>query len=724
MTSAVTDVGKTPPSSVPGLNSFWVQMAVMICFTVVLSLVLDFMKVWPQEWIVPIKEWVTRFFTWLDKEAAIGPVKFKTVTRSVSWLLEQPLDWAEYILYRGIKAKLLPAIFWIFMPVIGLAVLHKRFGLHRCLIAVAAIWAITLADNVVVQSGLYELPRTAMDALGIKKLDALPWVVIVAGAGILGHWIGGWKLALFSAGCIGYLAVMGLWRDSMKTFSIVLVSVPFAVILGLGLGIWVTRSKRAAAIISPMFDIMQATPHMAYLVPVVVLFGAGQVPAMIATVIFAMPPMARCTILGIQTVSSDVQESGRMSGCTPRQLLWKVTLPSSQRILMLGVNQVVMQTLAMVVIASMVGAQGLGHKLLFSLQQLRLGAAVEQGLAIVLMAVVLDRLTQAYANRAPGELASRETGWKARKHLWLFLGITVGAYLLAQFIPLVEKYPRALTFTLGRDIDFALRAFSKHAYDYISPVRDFITVYMLIPFRDFFLWLPWSTVVGVVGLTAYWLGGIRTTLLTTALISFVILITGNWEQGMLTLYLVTSAVILCILIGVPIGIWASRSERAARPIMATCDTLQTFPSFIYLIPVIMLLKVGDLSNVIAILAYATVPAIRYTYLGIKRIPEVTIEASIANGTTPFQRLWKVELPIALPEIMLGINQTIMMALAMTAITALIGSSDLGQEIYRALPTADSGRGIMAGLGIAVIGIVADRLIQAWAAERKKQLGIN
>ncbi|MEM9470341.1 MAG: ABC transporter permease subunit [Pseudomonadota bacterium] len=724
MNSAVTDIGKPPSSNVLGLNSFWVQMGAMVCFTVLLSLVLDFMKVWPQEWIVPIKEWVTRFFTWLDKEAGVGPLKFKTVTRSVAWLLEQPLDWAEYILYRGIKAKQFPAIFWIFGPLIAMAALHNRFGMQKCLLAIAAIWAVMIADNVLLQTGLFQLPATVLDALGVKKLDALPWVVIVAGAGILGHWIGGWKLALFSAGCIGYLAVMGLWRDSMRTFSIVLVSVPFAVVLGLGLGIWVTRSKRAAAIISPMFDIMQATPHMAYLVPVVVLFGAGQVPAMIATVIFAMPPMARCTILGIQTVSSDVVESGRMSGCTPRQLLWKVTLPSSQRVLMLGVNQVVMQTLAMVVIASMVGAQGLGHKLLFSLQQLRLGAAVEQGLAIVLMAVVLDRLTQAYANRAPGELASRETGWKARKHLWLFLGITVAAYLMAQFLPMVEKYPRAYTFTLGRNIDFALRAFSKHAYDYINPVRDFITVYMLIPFRDFFLWLPWTTVVGAVGLAAYWLGGIRTTLLTTALIGVVILITGNWQQGMLTLYLVTSAVILCVLIGVPIGIWATRSDRAARAIMATCDTLQTFPSFIYLIPVIMLLKVGDLSNVIAILAYATVPAVRYTYLGIKRIPDVTIEASIANGTTPLQRLWKVELPIALPEIMLGINQTIMMALAMTAITALIGSSDLGQEIYRALPTADSGRGIMAGLGIAVIGIVADRLIQAWAAERKKQLGIN
>lgn len=724
MNAVAADIDKTSPSGIPGMTSFRVQMAVMIGVTILLSLVLDFLKVWPQDWIVPIKTWVTQFFTWLDKDAGIGPLKFKMVTRSISWLLEQPLDWAEYILYRGIKAKQLPAIFWTFAPIIGLCLLHKRFGLWQCLLAVAALWILTLADNLLFQAGLFELPRTVLDALGVKKLDALPWIVMVAGAGILGHWIGGWKLAVFSAACIGYLAVMGLWRDSMKTFSIVVVAVPFAALIGLGLGIWVTRSKRAAAVISPMFDIMQATPHMAYLVPVVVLFGAGQVPAMIATVIFAMPPMARCTILGIQTVSSDIEESGRMSGCTARQLLWKVTLPSAQRILMLGVNQVVMQTLAMVVIASMVGAQGLGHKLLFSLQQLRLGAAVEQGLAIVLMAVVLDRMTQAYANRAPDHLALRETGWRAKKHLWLFLGVAIGAYLLAQFLPLVEKYPKAYTFTLGRSIDFALRAFSKHAYDYISPVRDFITVYMLIPFRDFFLWLPWSTVVGVVGLAAYRLGGIRTTLLTTGLIVGIILITGNWEQGVLTLYLVTSAVILCVLIGVPIGIWAARSDRVARAIMATCDTLQTFPSFIYLIPVIMLLKVGDLSNVIAILAYATVPAVRYTYLGIKRIPDVTIEAAVANGTTPFQRLWKVELPIALPEIMLGINQTIMMALAMTAITALIGSSDLGQEIYRALPTADSGRGIIAGLGIAVIGIVADRLIQAWAAERKKQLGIN
>jgi glycine betaine/proline transport system permease protein len=137
----------------------------------------------------------------------------------------------------------------------------------------------------------------------------------------------------------------------------------------------------------------------------------------------------------------------------------------------------------------------------------------------------------------------------------------------------------------------------------------------------------------------------------------------------------------------------------------------------------MLLKVGDLSNIIAILGYASVPAIRFTYLGITRIPRVIVEAATASGATAWQRLRKVEMPLALPEIMLGINQTIMMALAMVAITALIGSRDLGQEIYKALPGADTGRGLLAGLGIAFIGIIADRLISAWALRRKRQLGI-
>jgi len=636
------------------------QFAAVITLGVLLAAFWEQAGRWPVEWVVPLKLWITDFFNWLGKEAGIGDYKFRDLTRAIAWVLKQPLTWTEYLLYRGIRSAGLPP---------------------------------------------------------------LPWVAIVIGIGILGHWIGGWRLALFCAGCFLYLAIFGLWKDSMRTLSIVLVSVPVAAAIGLFLGIWVTRSKRAASIITPMFDLMQATPHMAYLVPIVVLFGFGQVPAMMATVIFAMPPMARCTILGLQTVPSDIIESGAMSGCTPRQLLWKVEIPSAHQTLMLGVNQVIMQTLAMVVIASLVGASGLGQKLLFSLQQLRLGAAVEQGLAIVLIAIALDRLSQALAHRQPHHMEIKQSWAIRHKHILLFVTVLVVTYALAKYSSAWAILPKKMTFTLGRDMDYALRWFSKEAYPYISPVRDFITVEMLIPLRDFFLWLPWPVVLGTVVLAGWRLGGAGVAGLTGFLVTMII-ITGFWVPAMLTVYLVFSAVIICVLIGVPIGIWSARNDRVARFVMGACDTLQTFPSFIYLIPVIMLFKVGDLSNILAILAYASVPAIRYTYLGLIRVPPVINEAALTNGCTPRQKLWKVELPVALPEIMLGINQTIMMALAMTAITALIGSRDLGQEIYRALPTADTGRGLLAGLSIAAIGIIADRLISAWAKKRKQALGVE
>lgn len=663
MSSTATTIPSTPSYSA-SMNRFngVLPYVAIIAIGVLAAQFIPFLAVWPESWVIPLRGWITDFFNWLGKEAAIGDYKFKDFTRSISAILAVPLKWAEYLLYRGIKF-----------------------------------------------SSDYKSPP-------------IPWVAVVIGVGILGHWVGGWRLALFSAGCMLYLAVFGLWKDSMRTLSIVLVSVPFAAIIGLLLGIWVTRSKRAASIITPMFDLMQATPHMAYLVPIVVLFGFGQVPAMMATVIFAMPPMARCTILGIQTVPPEVIESGRMSGCTPRQLLWKVQLPTSKRTLMLGLNQVVMQTLAMAVIASLVGASGLGQKLLYSLQQLKLGAAVEQGIAIVLIAVVLDRLTQAYARRDVHKMI--DASWMDRhKHLFIFIAVLVFAFVASSIWRELAILPKKYTFTLGKELDVAVRAFSKNAYPYINPTRDFITVEMLIPLRNFFLWLPWTVLIGVIAYSGWRLGGVGVMVLTTFLASMIML-TGFWEPAMLTVYLVFSAVLICVAIGVPIGIWASRSELVARVTMSICDTLQTFPSFIYLIPVIMLFKVGDLSNIIAILAYATVPAIRYTYLGLMRVPEVLKEAATANGCNRWQKFFKVELPYALPEMMLGVNQTIMMALAMTAITALIGSRDLGQEIYRALPTADTGRGILAGLSIAAIGIIADRLINAWAKERKRRLGIE
>jgi glycine betaine/proline transport system permease protein len=605
-------------------------------------------------------EWLVPVRQWVTDFFVWFSAFAKPVTRAISYLLAQPLAFVEALLYRG-------------APDLDIA--------------------------------------------------PLPWISIVSGAGLLGHWIGGRKLGIFCGLCTFYLAIFGLWTDAMKTLAIVVVTVPLAAMIGLFLGVWATRNPRIERGLNVVFDVLQATPHMAYLGPVVVMFGFGQVPAMLATLGFAAPPMARLTVLGIRNVPSDILESGRMSGCTPRQLLWKVELPSAQQALLLGLNQVVMQTLAMAVIASLVGASGLGEKLLFSLQQLQIGKAVEQGIAITLIAMVLDRMTQAFMRRIPPRFAADASWYQRHWHLVWFLAATIIVIVMATFVPAVAILPKELTLSYGGPINDLVRWVSKNLFPYVKPIRDTITIWLLLPMRDFYLWLPWITVIGVLGLIGWHFGGWRLALLPICFLGF-LLLAGFWVPLMLTIYLVTGCTILCVLIGIPLGIWSSRNAVAARVITGICDLLQTFPSFIYLIPVIMLFQTSDLSNVIAMLFYATVPAIRYTHLGLKRVPQTVIEAATASGATRWQRLLKVELPIAFPEILLGINQTVMMALAMVAITALIGSRDLGQEIYKALPGADTGRGLLAGLGIAFIGIIASRLIGAWADRRKKELGMS
>ncbi len=193
---------------------------------------------------------------------------------------------------------------------------------------------------------------------------------------------------------------------------------------------------------------------------------------------------------------------------------------------------------------------------------------------------------------------------------------------------------------------------------------------------------------------------------------------------MVTVYLVGVSVLIAALIGIPIGVAAALNNRLWSLVQGIIDTLQTLPSFVYLIPVVMLFRVGDFTAMIAVVLYALAPAIRYTALGMREVNPSLIEASRAMGTTRLQRLTKVRLPLALPTIMLGVNQTIMLAISMLVITALVGTRDLGQEVYIALTKADVGRGIVAGLGVAMIAMIADRLMTASAARMKRRLGLG
>ena len=262
------------------------------------------------------------------------------------------------------------------------------------------------------------------------RWPGLPWTVITGGFAILGYALGGMRLALFVGGSFVYIAVFGQWEPSMQTLSFVLIAAPVAVALGLMLGIWAFKSKTVESVINPLLNMAQIVPHFSYLIPVMVFFGIGDHAGAIATVIFATPPMVRLTLLGLKKVPPETGEAGLMTGCTDRQLMRKVLIPSARRDILIGVNQVIMQCLAMVVIASLIGAKGLGNDLLIALNRLQIGTALEIGVCIVLIAIVLDRLSLAWAEKQTdyfADLSFRER----HKYSILFLIVFAVGIMLA-----------------------------------------------------------------------------------------------------------------------------------------------------------------------------------------------------------------------------------------------------------------------------------------------------
>lgn len=235
-----------------------------------------------------------------------------------------------------------------------------------------------------------------------NALLAVPPSGGVAVLTLLSLWRVGWKFAIFTALALGLIIHMDLWIGTMESLSLVLASTVIAVVIGIPLGIAMARSDTVASAVRPVLDLMQTMPAFVYLIPAAMFFGLGAVPGTIATVIFAMPPVVRLTNLGIRQVHSEFVEAGLAFGCTSRQLLFKVQLPNAMPSIMAGINQTIMLSLSMVVIASMIGAGGLGNTVLTGIQRLNVGLGFEGGLAVVILAVILDRITQSFGKGGAG----------------------------------------------------------------------------------------------------------------------------------------------------------------------------------------------------------------------------------------------------------------------------------------------------------------------------------
>jgi glycine betaine/proline transport system permease protein len=625
---------------------------------------------YPRAWQLPAQRWIGDAMKWLLNDANFGLFTFTQLTRFIAACIDVP--------YR-----------------LALSLLSTGF-------------------------------LSGQGSGAVQIIPPISWIAVTGIVALMGFRVGGRRLALLAGGCFLFLAVFGQWDSAMVTLASIVVAVPIGVAGGLALGLAAYRWPRLEVAITPILDLMQTIPVFAYLVPILFLFGFGPTAAIVATLIYAMPPMTRITALALRSVPSEIHDLGRMIGCTRRQMTWRVLIPSARDGLMVGVNQVIMLSLNMVIIASMIGAGGLGFDVLAALRRLDIGAGLEAGLAIVALAVALDRLSQAFATmpdapRLPGGV---RPGGLAARHPYTLAAVALVAatWIAGLAVPAIQTFPEALQISTGTFFSRLVAWINVNFFDTFEAVKNAVLLNLLVPLKRLLASLPWLGVTGLLAFAGWRLSGARLASLVAAL-SFLIAATGQWEKAMVTVYLCGVSVVIAALIGVPIGIFAAERARVWRWVQAVIDTLQTLPSFVYLMPAVMLFRVGDFTAMIAVVAYSVAPAIRYTVLGLQKVDPRIIEAGRAMGCTRWQLLAKIRLKLALPEIMLGLNQTIMFALSMLVITALVGTRDLGQEVYIALTKADTGRGIVAGLAIAFIAIIADRLIAAGAARTRARLGL-
>ncbi len=560
---------------------------------------------------------------------------------------------------------------------------------------------------------------------------ALPWTVVVGWAMVLGYRLHGWGLALLTGVAGLYISVFGQWSPSMQTLSFIMIAAPVSVFLGMAFGILAYKSKVFEAILNPLLNVAQTMPHYSYLVPIIVLFGVGDHAAALVTILFATPSMVRLVLLGLKNVPADVVDAGKMSGCNNFQMLFRVLIPTAKRDVLIGVNQVVMQCLSMTVIAAFIGAQGLGSNLLIALNSLRIGTGLEIGICIVLIAVVFDKMSLAWANKQTDYFADLSF-IKRYRHFLIMAVIFVSGIVLAYIGSFFFEEGFNYFYIVPHNKGITTAPFWQAGVDWVwdtffyilKSFNEWLITGVLVPMRDAYLAMPVvATFVLVMG-TAYILAGVRSALIVGGFLLF-IAFSEYWDRALITMYMATFAVIVSGFIGVTVGAICAQSTIASKAILLVCDFLQTFPSFIYLIPVIMLFGITDTSVLIASLAYAIVPATRFTVEGLRSVPPVLHDAGSMCGVSRLQRLVSIEIPIAFPHIMLGVNQTVNFALMMVIIGAFIGTIDLGQLILKAISEPQgTGIGITLGVCVAFIGLAADQIIRTWANQRKKALGLN
>jgi glycine betaine/proline transport system permease protein len=584
------------------------------------------------------------------------------------------------------------------------------------------------AENPNIIFAIFDGFRALADWLVTALDDLLLWMTwpgVIAAAVLIVLRFGGWRPALVVLGAFVSFALMGLWEESIQTLALMLAAVVLSLGVGVPLGVLAGRNERLLNGVTPALDAMQIVPAFAYLMPIVILFSVGPAAAVICTMIYAIPPAVRITALGIRGVTSDSVEASRALGATEPQTLFKVQLPLARRQLLLSVNQTIMFALSLVVIAGLIGGRGLGDVVTNGLYS-NAALALLAGVAIVIMAIALDRATAAIADRTdPTRRHLTDEGRRRARMTMLatFVAIAV-VVVVAKALGADGLYPDEFetdSFVYTATIDDTLLMWIQDVLDYIQdpdsfifgitePVGNFLLKYMLEPLRVVLVESPWFLILAGLTAIAFVLSGLRPAIVTFVMLA-AIGVMGVWEPAMDTASQVVVATAIAVALGLIIGIWAAESPRLDRLLRPVLDTLQTLPQLVYIIPFIYLMPVSRIPGVVASVLYAIPVVIRLVANGLRGVPPDAVEAASAFGASRAQVLAKVKVPLARDSIMLGVNQGIIMVLAVVVIGGLVGSGALGDMIARGLQRNEFGEGVVASLAILALGIALDRVTQ-------------
>ena len=612
-----------------------------------------------------------------------------------------------------------------------------------------------------------------------------PWLLVAALFFLPCLISGGLKLGLYSLFVVYFWGATGMWDESLQTVALMGLSVLLCVLFGTTLGILCSQNDRFDNFMKPVLDTMQVMPAFVYLFPALFFFGIGGAPAILATMIYAMPPIIRLTNSGIRQVSKETVESATSFGSSGLQLLFKIKIPMSLPSIMMGINQVIMMALALVVLACFIGAEGIGGQVWLAIRNLDVGWAMEGGLCILFMAIMFDRFSMSFSKQVdplPTDVQKfylLPQNWEKYQiarivEMPLSFGSSIidfvcvkitnlVAYVSELLISLFSKnnaieigefiskryyiipslivlflisfinssiyeigtFPSDWKLSIRQPIADAVKALTVHPgfIGFTKGLRAFVYLNLLHPLDVFLTHIPWWFTMAIFVAIGYFTVGLRFAFITALLLLF-IGACGIWSQSMITLSSVLVSVFLCFALGVPLGIIASYNERFRNIQNVVLDAMQTLPYFCYLIPVLMFFGGGIVSAVLATVIYSIPPIIRLTSLGLTQVSGSYSEVSRSFGGTLLQTLNKVKFPLAVPSLVIGFNQTVIMAFAMQIVTPLIGGKGLGLEVFNGLARSDTGRGLAAGIGIVLLAIIIDRISLAWTKKQRIALGLE